>query len=101
MPDKHTPEPWRIETEGDGEPYMVGSHEIAIFSGNAIVCAVWPLEPEGAQLANARLIVRAPELLTILQSLVDAVDRAYPDEGLTKQHIDDARDVIKQATGGN
>ena len=48
-------------------------------------------------LANARLIAAAPELLAMCQSAYDILEGQ--DDGLLLMFRDDLRDVIKKATG--
>lgn len=70
---KHTPGPWDTDLSEHDHPYQ----DIAVRSGTRTICRVWiddaPVHDYNAeQLANARLIAAAPELLEALRNLVEA-----------------------------
>lgn len=91
---KHTPGPWRVWIERDGGRIAIlevcetqdrGRHQHF-----ASIARHWP-EAE----ANARLIAAAPELLGLLQELIDIEG---PQPG-TAGWADKARAAIQRATG--
>ena len=81
---KHTPGPWQVaenydsrtgphvyierEYDGDGVTNLAGIYTVAEVADQAFL-------PEGTQVANARLIAKAPELLELAQFVRDACVR--------------------------
>ena len=84
---KHTPGPWKASALGrtvtDGAEQVVCRP--SAYANNA-----------ERQVANARLIAAAPELLDALQEIVEAQKGGY----LGCSHIDAASAAIAKATGG-
>ena len=104
-PRQHTPGPWslspsfdRVERRvqhGDNPPLVWG-----IASG--INSAHPDYLPRAEQIANARLIAAAPELLDALSDLLDRIERSptlLPH--ISADTRDAARAAIARATGGN
>ncbi len=97
---KHTPGPWvwgNWVTQKSGERCASGWIDI------------WPKKPKcgglpiiscrhQVEVANARLIAAAPELLDALQALVD-MDVAYQRGPKVEQAVEAARAAISKATG--
>lgn len=77
---KHTPGPWAF--------YWLDREQLRVHQAPHIGVGVAGCYSE----ANARLIAAAPELLELLQEIVD--------RGLSMTRIAKARDVIAKATGG-
>lgn len=60
----HTPGPWTVDSNGPG-------HEVVLARGGRhAIAAVQGPEDHGENLANARLIAAAPELLIALRVLI-------------------------------
>ena len=105
-PHQHTPGPWslsdsfdRVERRvkhGDNPPLVWG-----IASG--INSAHPDYMPRAEQIANARLIAAAPELLDALERISTAYDETlrHPIAAPLLQAIYGARAAIARATGGN
>lgn len=92
---KHTPGPWHV-VEG-----RFNKSTLEVFVGDRSVCELWRRGNAETELANARLIAAAPEMLGILQIIVLMRAVGYtPDQYMstTNQMI---RDVIAKATGEN
>jgi hypothetical protein len=103
---KHTPGPW--ELEGDVEWVMddAGGHRHLIIRApdGWNVALVQADEDDEEQVANARLIVAAPDLLAALRALVWQIDRddsvVWEDGSPAAAMLLDARAAIAKATGG-
>ena len=87
----HTPGPWIAkptaghEIHGQSAVYGPDGKDIAIVYDGA---------------ANARLIASAPELLAILQRIIDRATAPLSDGGIDYSDVDAARAAIAAATGG-
>ena len=98
----HTPGPWTVRHDfrsGNGELCIgVSAARIGPKSG----AVAWPSGVDDAQeLANARLIAAAPDLLAALQHMVDMYQRHFDVMPVAWQTADDiARAAIARATGG-
>ncbi|KKK88412.1 hypothetical protein LCGC14_2743400, partial [marine sediment metagenome] len=70
MTDKHTPGPWRAEDHGEVQDYR-GRMVTIRDRRNIHVATVDGLDASvrGQELANARLIAAAPELLKVLEDV--------------------------------
>jgi hypothetical protein len=84
---KHTPGPWRVETE---RAYIQITP-----TDNVAICELWRRGNPELEMANARLIAAAPELLELLMELQDIVFLTRNNELHTR--IDKA---IAKARGG-
>ena len=83
---KHTPGPWIIQNQSDnGNMYHIESE------GWGIIHRIEDTSNE--PFYNARLIAAAPEMLALLERMVDDPELT-PEEGLKL-----AKDVIRKATG--
>jgi hypothetical protein len=96
---KHTPGPWIIEQYGHYEDgyckwEVLGTDPSYIY-GQILVC-----EGQGHELANARLIAAAPELLEALQWIVEVhLDDQLSHEKDPELWLDQAQTAIAKATG--
>lgn len=94
----HTPSPWRVVGRGNGvaapETEDALALNVRIIGGNTRV-----------NMANARLIAAAPELLEALQAIIGACDRCGKDDDkslvdeFTEEMEQAARSAIDKATG--
>ena len=87
---KHTPGPWRVVKDPTNLSLQVYGQTLALFE-------CWRRSDEQTELANARLIAAAPDLLDALDYMLNvchAID-AQGDEAHEK-----ARAAIAKATGG-
>jgi hypothetical protein len=92
MSTQHTPGPWASNSADSFELGVYGNgYRIAKMTGGEI----------NRDIANARLIAAAPELLDALQAIVKSL-ADQDDEGLIEhaQQMIDARAAIAKATGG-
>jgi hypothetical protein len=83
---KHTPGPWRVETE---RAYI---HIMP--SENLAICELWRRGNPELEMANARLIAAAPDLLELLMELQDIVFLTRNNELHTRMEA-----AIAKATG--
>ena len=95
MATQHTPGPWGTDLLEHDHPYQ----DIVVRAGTRTICRVWiddaPVHDyNAAQLANARLIAAAPELLEALKVVID--DLMYKDHARV---INVAHAAIAKATG--
>lgn len=86
MKTEYTPGPWHVGGKRDCIIYEEGGGPIAS-------CDHTPMLTTIAQIANARLIAAAPELLEALQGLI-----MFP---LGTFQVEAARQAIHKATGGD
>ncbi len=88
---KHTPGPW---THGPESRDICGPDDESVASA-----ATW--RPESEEVANARLIAAAPELLAALETLLTAVDDAVDVEAQASWQgaATDAEIAIAKAKG--
>lgn len=107
---KHTPGPWRLSNTISAyeckRRKIVASEESAE-SGTGI-CEVYGIEDE-CNVANARLIAAAPEMLEALQSAMRIKDLWLPIGDVSDEHAEELKalslmamkfeSVIKKATG--
>lgn len=84
---KHTPGPWRVETDG-----------LIIARDATAVVNCYPYPNSGEQLANQRLIAAAPDLLGFVESL-GHLENDCSDEQIARV-LSEARELIRKATGG-
>jgi hypothetical protein len=63
MTHTHTPAPWS-DSGHDGKENLI------VESGYGSICAVWRVNGYGCQVADARLIAAAPEMLEALRACV-------------------------------
>lgn len=102
MENKHTPAPWAIR-------YPEGFKYVIIANGRPAICSINGLygdlerseEFESENLANAKLIAAAPDLLQALKEVTDTLESVLispycqvPDDGT----IEWSRNIIKKAT---
>lgn len=83
---KHTPGPWRVV-----EDRVPASLEV--YAGKTAIAECWRRADALTELANARLIAAAPDLLEALEFVI----RGVPD---TWEGVQKARAAIAKATGG-
>lgn len=83
---KHTPGPWRVVQDPTNLSLQVYGQTLALFE-------CWRRSDEQTELANARLIAAAPDLLEALEFVI----RGVPD---TWEGVQKARAAIAKATGG-
>lgn len=105
---KHTPGPWRVFSEGRKNPGIEAkSSTIVLYGDDDEDCGIRGEDSE-EQLANARLIAAAPELLEALKELVaDAKAKLIvfgKDFGILNSSelaacIDEAKKAILKADG--
>lgn len=102
MSARHTPGPWRFEKEYD-EFVIIGRPEWpARRKGVAGEWSVARIDDQsgvepGEELANARLIATAPELLQALEECIAAMDRIRPAD--TSQALVRSKAVVAKARG--
>lgn len=106
----HTPGPWYCERHGVITADVAGHRrQVASTTGDAVMHGDPSTDVISLQMANARLIAAAPELLAALQeataSLAEVANYLGPfDHQLMFDSLarsaDTARAVIKKATGG-
>ena len=83
---KHTPGPWRVVQDPTNLSLQVYGQTLALFE-------CWRRSDEQTELANARLVASAPELLEALEFVIRGVPDTW--EGVQKAHA-----AIAKATGG-
>ena len=83
---KHTPGPWRVV-----EDRVPSSLEV--YAGKTAIAECWRRADVETEIANARLIAAAPDLLEALEFVI----RGVPD---TWEGVQKARAAIAKATGG-
>ena len=82
---KHTPGPWRVV-----EDRVPSSLEV--YAGKTAIAECWRRADVETEIANARLIAAAPDLLKALEFVI----RGVPD---TWEGVQQARAAIAKATG--
>lgn len=91
---KHTPGPWRVVQDPTNLSLQVYGQTLALFE-------CWRRSDEQTELANARLVAAAPDLLEALQRLI----ATGLDEHTFNQIMSDpnhyANAAIAKATGGD
>ena len=92
MNTKHTPGPWRaLESK---------SSQHQVWKGDDHIASAWGTDvPGDEQLANARLIAAAPELLDALKRIVSVASVELT--GRRDDVLEQARAAIAKATGTN
>lgn len=83
---KHTHGPWRVVQDPTNLSLQVYGQTLALFE-------CWRRSDEQTELANARLVAAAPDLLEALEFVI----RGVPD---TWEGVQKARAAIAKATGG-
>ena len=83
---KHTPGPWRVVKDPTNLSLQVYGQTLALFE-------CWRRSDEQTELANARLVAAAPDLLKALEFVIRGVPDTW--EGVQKAHA-----AIAKATGG-
>lgn len=89
---KHTPGPWSVNDRRDSG---VMNNGVYVMADRNFVRVFNEWGDDEMQLANARLIAAAPELLEALKAAVDEVDGTFP-----FAFLEAARSAIAKATGG-
>jgi hypothetical protein len=97
----HTPGPWTVSPAGTTHSARV----CAEYGPHGDICTLSEQDTQcdggrdiGVELANARLIAAAPELLDALESITDQLDRVG-DHRKDRPFIDAARAAIAKAKG--
>ena len=91
MSTQHTPGPWSVV-----EDRVPASLEI--FADKSAICECWRRADVATEMANARLISAAPDLLEALRNIVSAALRHQLEE--SDLEVVEARAAIAKATGG-
>ena len=86
---KHTPGPWRVV-----EDRVPSSLEV--YAGKTAIAECWRRADVETEIANARLIAAAPELLAALKACLEKGSRWHPCDPIVQA----ARAAIANATGG-
>ncbi len=93
---KHTPGPWQV---GNRHPCRIIANNGGAYDLIGTTCEI---DDEGTeyehQVANARLIAAAPELLASLKFMLAGAE-AEPSMAIYKAHIEQARAAILKAEG--
>jgi hypothetical protein len=89
MSTQHTPGPWSVV-----EDRVPSSLEI--FADKSAICECWRRADVATEMANARLIAAAPELLDALNAMIDEFEGCYADADPT---LINAKAAIAKATG--
>jgi hypothetical protein len=96
MTHTHTPAPWS-DSGHDGKGNLI------VESGYGSICAVWRVNGYGCQVADARLIAAAPEMLAALKDaeflLRKAGLMAGPMRDSFNRSASDAKEAIAKAEG--
>lgn len=74
MSEKHTPGPWQINEhskERDGSVFADVPDELYSFDNRLCICVAPHLDKNERWMANARVIAAAPDMLSILQRIID------------------------------
>lgn len=87
----HTPGPWKIEERQIDDYYVNIQAKVETI---AAVLTMDPVYPTKKEMANARLITAAPDLLEALKELVAVPNKHRPD-----RVWDEARAAIAKAEG--
>ena len=101
----HTPGPWFVSMKPDWDED--GWMGVGVYDCDGGVYAVVDDEPETIARpfceANAPLIVAAPEMLEVLEDLLDTLEEAarseMDDDGMVSAALSDVRDAIRKARG--
>lgn len=90
---KHTPGPWRVVQDPTNISLQVYGQTLALFE-------CWRRSDEQTELANARLVAAAPDLLASLQLMVDRfLDTEGSYGAWENDALEAARAAIAKATG--
>lgn len=95
---KHTPGPWRLEINTAEDCEWGDRWPIIVADGYEVIGKEGLYGDIQTDIANARLIAAAPELLDALQGLLRGIFDG-PDEANAAMLIAKARDAINKATG--
>jgi len=90
---QHTPGPWHYATKGPGLLGIYAGERFAIASD-----LIAGIASADNQVANARLIAAAPDLLAALDFLTQAA-RTEPGMAIYAAHLAQAEDAIRKARG--
>lgn len=98
---KQTPEPWIIDTDGDGKPFAIitSTHDKGGLDDD--VCEVYGGngDDDGVREANARLIASAPEMLKALQDVRMMAVCGYLDQFVGEPWLNAVFAVTAKAEG--
>ena len=97
---KHTPGPWRVEVDTDPEASWERKWPTINAEKYEVVGCEGFYGDYETDMANARLIVAAPDLLEALQGMIEVVSNTEYGEIDRKLAVKDARATIAKATGG-
>ncbi|NBW22999.1 MAG: hypothetical protein EBR82_85150 [Caulobacteraceae bacterium] len=90
----HTPAPWRIATISESFAIATAPND----DGKYLCLAVLPGCQNAENLANAKLLATAPDLLSMLKRIILATDEGY-DDAVWKL-IELARETVSMAENG-
>lgn len=91
---KHTPGPWHV-VEG-----KLTKSALEVHANSRAICELWRRGNAKTELANARLIAAAPEMLEALCNFVAWFNKTYPEPSTHPEHEwNIANRVIAKATG--
>ena len=93
---KHTPGPWRVEVDTGPEAAWERKWPTIHAEKYEVVGCEGLYGDYETDMANARLIAAAPDLLNALQSIIDDIDSEFG----TDCDYNKARAAIDKATGG-
>lgn len=88
----HTPGPWHVGYSHNQEKSIFNE------SSSACVCIVEPLLNQKETEANAKLIAAAPELLEILQNIMEYAEITDLPKSIKSFLIGETAEAIKKAT---
>lgn len=93
---KHTPGPWYTAVTVGNDIAILGQT-----AGNVcVIRIIYPHRSEQEQIANARLIAAAPDLLAVLQLALKEHDEYEAGQRIYDAWVEPARAAIAKAMGG-
>lgn len=100
----HTPGSWGVEDPMDHCLTIVANPDAPVYDWKWVATCDWPSEEDHditseEVKANARLIASAPDLLSALEDILDAIGTHDPDWAWEERK--NARAAIAKATGGS